>query len=79
MPWFYFDLLDGEKLGVDDEGVECESPEAARKEAAITLGEIMRDAMPDGDQRTMALRIRGESGQIVLMLSLVFTVQHVAA
>lgn len=78
MPRFYFDLLDGERLGMDEEGVECIDPEAARKEAAVTLSEIMRDAMPDGDQRTMAIRVRGESGETVLMMSLVFTVQRAA-
>ncbi len=69
-------MVDGERFDLDQDGSEWESLEAARKEAARTLGQIAHDAMPDGDERTMVIRIRGENNEALLMLSMVFTVRR---
>lgn len=63
MPRFYFDLLDGERFSEDVDGLEFDALETACKEAAETLGAMTKDATPDCDQRTTAMRIRGEGGE----------------
>lgn len=75
--WFYFDVLDGEELRLDDVGVECESPEVARREAQRALGEMMKDALPDGDEKVLMIRVRDESNETVLMVSLVMRMEQV--
>jgi hypothetical protein len=56
MPRFYFDVRDGDKLDLDDEGVEFASTHEARVEASRALAEMIKDAMPNGWHKAMALR-----------------------
>ncbi len=66
MPRFFFDSHDGETLSEDHAGVECDDIEAARVEAQRTLADLVRDVVPDGKQRTIALRVRDETGRTVV-------------
>ncbi len=77
MPRFFFDVLDGRKATYDDAGMEFAALEAARKEAQRTIGEIVKDSMPDGDEHVVVIRVREESGKTLLMVSTVMTVARV--
>ena len=63
---FFFDTYDGQTLVEDEEGLELEGPQAARDQAQAALADMVRDVMPDGDQRTLTIRVRDESGKTVL-------------
>ncbi len=66
MPRYFFDTHDGETLSGDQAGVECDGVEAARIEAQNALADLVRDVTPDGKQRTIALRVRDETGRTVV-------------
>ena len=63
---FFFDTDDGRSLVGDEEGLELEGPQAACDQAQAALADMVRDVMPDGDQRTLTIRVRNESGKTVL-------------
>lgn len=74
---FFFDVLDPRGMMPDDTGMEFESLEKARREAQRTVGEMVRDAMPDGDEHVTVIRVRDEGGKTLLMISNVMQTQHV--
>ncbi len=76
MARYFIDVLDGEKLITDEEGVELSGLDAARAEAMSTLGDMARDVRPDSEGRAVVIRIRDEGGKPVLMASLVLTVEQ---
>jgi hypothetical protein len=47
MARFYFNVDDGKELAIDDLGVELADLAAARKEAAIFAGEMLKDGPDD--------------------------------
>ncbi len=76
MPRYYFDADDGDGLVWDDEGQDLDGIEAVRLEAQSGLADMARDVVPgDGIQRTMMVRVRNESGDVVLNASLVLRVE----
>src|SRR5829696_7334302 len=56
---FYFDVRDGETFTPDDEGLEFPGIKEARDDASRSLGEMIKDAMPDGIRQNMAVEVRG--------------------
>jgi hypothetical protein len=76
MPRYYFDTFDGDALSQDDEGLELDGIEAARHEARKTLPDMARDKVPDdGDRRTMTVKVRDETGKVVITASLSLLVE----
>jgi hypothetical protein len=73
---YYFDIQDGDKILNDTEGLELDGIEAARREAMRALPEMAKDTLPNQDQRTLAMWVRDESGQTVLMAALSLMVQE---
>ena len=61
MPRFYFDHLDGDDLVKDDDGLELETVEQAREEAAAGLAGVVKDALPHAIGREMAIEISDEN------------------
>jgi len=55
--------------------VELDGVEAARQEAARTLGEIARDILPDGDQREVVIEVKDEARQRVLVAKLSVSIE----
>jgi hypothetical protein len=51
MPRYFFDVTDTGDTSRDGQGVEFPSLKEARAEALRTLGEIVKDELPDGDHR----------------------------
>jgi hypothetical protein len=51
MPLYFFAITDTGKTSPDSEGTELASLEEAREEALRTLGEIVKDKLPDADHR----------------------------
>ncbi|QDP25446.1 DUF6894 family protein [Bradyrhizobium cosmicum] len=69
MPRYYFDLLDGDILAVDEEGVELPNLPAAQAEAARSLADMARDAVHDSmaavDRRDLAIEVRDADGPVM--------------
>ncbi|MEA2760615.1 MAG: hypothetical protein QOH65_3371 [Methylobacteriaceae bacterium] len=70
MPLYFFDITDTGKTWPDSEGTELASLEEAREEALRTLGEIVKDKLPDGDHRNFLIEIREGDGAPLLSASL---------
>jgi hypothetical protein len=70
MPLYFFDITDIGKTWPDSEGTELASLEKAREEALRTLGEIVKDKLPDGDHRDFTIDIREGDGASLLSASL---------
>jgi hypothetical protein len=75
MPRYFFDIHDGARSTTDDTGVELDGLEAARQEAARTLGEIARDILPDGDRHEVVIEVKDEAGQRVLAAKLSVSIE----
>jgi len=69
MPRYYFDLLEGDVLAVDDEGLELSSLRAVQAEAAKSLADMARDAVhgfpPAAGQQNMAIEVRDNCGPLL--------------
>jgi len=70
MPRYFFDTDNGDLQVEDDEGIELPDAEAARAIGVAALPDMARDSLPDGDQRTFAVRVRDEHGTVVYSASL---------
>ncbi|KAA2235673.1 hypothetical protein F0L46_18865 [Salinarimonas soli] len=68
-------MSDGEKLIVDDTGLELDGLQAAQDEAVRGLSEIAKDALPDGVRRDFIVEVRDEGGRKLLRASLSLTVE----
>jgi hypothetical protein len=74
MPRYYFEIRDGDACTFDDEGLELDGIDAARDEAARTLGEIARDVLPGSVRRVLGLTVRDEAQEPLFEARLVFDV-----
>ncbi len=70
MPRYYFDIYDGQEWFIHQTGVEIEDLEQAQKGAHAALANIANDELPDGNDLTMAVRVKDESGQVVIETAL---------
>jgi hypothetical protein len=73
MPRYYFDLLDGDDLALDEEGLELSDLRDVQAEAAKSLADVARDAVytfsctfsPVGGTRHMAIEVRDDAGPVM--------------
>jgi hypothetical protein len=70
VPRFYFDLIEDGDLSPDDTGIVLDSSDAAQRQAQRSLAEMVKDALPDGEAKAMALQIRDEGGQTHLTVAI---------
>ena len=77
MPRYYFDTNDGDEQQKDDTGLDWADRQAARLAAMDALPDIARDVLPDGDRREMAVRVRDETGRVILTATLSLAVDWV--
>ena len=75
MPRFFFDIHDGEEFTPDRQGLDLDSLEAAKDEARKALPDIVKDEMPDGDQRDFTVDVKDAAGQIVWRVTLSLVVE----
>jgi len=59
---FYFDSFDGDRLIVDQEGLEFSTPSLMRDAAIAALPDMARDELPDGDRRQFWIHVRDAEG-----------------
>lgn len=82
MPRYYFDLIEGDVLAVDQEGLELSSLRAVQAEAAKSLADMARDAVhgfpPRFGQRKMAIEVRDETGPL-MQVKFTFEVERLRA
>ncbi|MGO4171535.1 DUF6894 family protein [Bosea sp. TAF32] len=62
MAMFYIDTSDGDKVIVDDEGMELADESAARFAALAALPDMAKDKVPNGDERRFVVRVRNAAG-----------------
>jgi hypothetical protein len=77
MAKFFFDIREGQKFILDEEGSEFPDVAAAEYEAAIAAAEMGRDRLPQGDLRTIVVEVRNEHGQRVATATVSLTVERV--
>lgn len=70
MPLYFFDLADDTAAHRDEDGVECQTREAAQRLAVRALTAIFADSNMDSDQRTATIRVRDASGEGVYAATL---------
>jgi hypothetical protein len=73
MPRYYIDSSDGNFSHIDSEGVELAGDEAARYLALDALPDMVREVLPDGDQREFAVCVRDQGGRVIYSASLTLT------
>ena len=79
MPRFYFDSRDGESLVCDEDGLDLPDLAAACEEASRALGEIIKDILPDGDERVIAIAARDEDGRLLFTATITFKLEMAEA
>jgi len=77
VPRFYFDVRDGTKFTVDDEGIEFDSLETAEREAGFAAADVWRNLLPVNDLRAVAFEVRNEHGQWVLSVTVSMEIHRV--
>lgn len=70
MPRYFIDSSDGNFSHIDSEGVELAGDAAARYLALDALPDMVREVLPDGDQRQFAVSVRNEGGKVIYSASL---------
>lgn len=73
MPRYYIDSSDGSFSHIDSEGVELTGDEAARYLALDALPDMVREVLPDGDQREFAVCVRDEGGRVIYSARMTLT------
>jgi hypothetical protein len=76
MPRYFFDTFDGERLVPDEQGLEMQDLAAARAAAQKALPEMARDALPDGNHRSIVVSVIDEAGGVVLRAALSLVVEE---
>ncbi len=75
---YYFDHRDGGFFLSDDEGLELDGIESARREATKAIADAARDALPNSIRREISVEVRDETNRPVLRAGLWFEVQSLA-
>lgn len=75
MPRYFFDVRDGSGLYPDEEGLELSDLRAAEKEAAASLADMTRDAVPRMERQHMGVAVR-EGDEPRFQMGIVFYVNR---
>ena len=73
MALYFFDCHDGESTFTDNQGIVCCDLGEVRHRAIDALPDLVRDALPDGDERNFEIRVRDEAGTLVFRCWLRFS------
>jgi uncharacterized protein DUF6894 len=73
MPMFFFDVRDGEKVTIDEQGLAFDEIEDARDAALLGLEEMAKDVLPGAVRRRVAIEVRkDETKEPFLVVALLF-------
>jgi hypothetical protein len=75
---YFFDIRENGNVQVDDIGLDLPGLEAAKAEAARTLGGIARDELPASERRMLSIEVRDGTGRSVMIASVVFQTRVLA-
>jgi hypothetical protein len=73
MTRYFFDLVDGKQIDRDDVGLEFANLADARVAAADALGDVTREALPDGARRHLVMKVRDTAGNYIYECSVDFS------
>ena len=62
VPRYFFDIDDGDRRTLDDQGFDLPGLRETRDEAIRVLPDIARDVLPNGDHRSFIVTVREEGG-----------------
>lgn len=79
MPLYFFDFTDGELNGCDEFGTKLPDVDAAAREAVSALANISKDVPKQYHDRVLALKVRDQSGETVLNVTLALAVTYLPA
>ena len=65
MTRYFFDIREGDKVAIDEEGKDLPSVEAAQEEAARSLADLARDKIGCYPFCQMSIRVRDTDGPVV--------------
>lgn len=69
MPFYYFDLHDGDERAVDEEGIELSSMDDVQNEAAYALADMLREAVRatngNPQARHLTVEVRDNGGPLL--------------
>lgn len=75
MTRYFFDLRDGERLVPDQDGLEFDDIDAVKSQAVKTLAEVVKDALPDGTHRQIAILVREGADAPLLTAEISFSLR----
>jgi hypothetical protein len=75
MAIYYFDVDDNGTVYPDDQGTDCDTFARVKEEAIRALVEMIQERLPDGDRHRLTIKVRNDSGGVVLQVSLNFEVE----
>jgi hypothetical protein len=78
MPRYYFDIRDNQDFVADEIGIEFETFDEVKEEAAVAVTDVAKDVLPGSEVRNLAIEVRDEIGP-VLIVKLRFEIQHITA
>jgi hypothetical protein len=77
MPRYYFDVHKGDKVSLDDTGLEMDGIDTVWEELAKGLCDLIHELLPNGERTGAVMEVRDETGRRVLTASLSITVEDV--
>jgi hypothetical protein len=73
MPWFYFDIIEGDRIHRDDQGEACPDREAAEAEAVNTAADFVRHGLGKLPRMERSIEVRDEAGQRIVCVRVAVT------
>jgi hypothetical protein len=65
MARYFFDIREGDRVAIDEEGIEFSHVEAAQEEAARSLADLARDRIACQPFCQMTIAVRDDDGPVV--------------
>ena len=76
MPRFYFDMREDGTVIPDEEGLELESLDVAKHEAAVSAVDIGRSQLPHGKVRETTVEVKDEKGFVLITATISLAVRR---
>lgn len=70
MPRYFFHTRDGQKIDVDDDGIDLPDDQSARNAAKELLLALNLEKLPDGDHIALSVTVQNDDGEDVYVAAL---------